>query len=322
MILVLTEQRQGEFNDVTFEMLAKATELADERDETVSALLLADESGESATELTAWADEVLVAAGSDFESFNADVAQQVVEDVVDERDPSVVAMGHTPQGLDLASPLAADLDSPLVTAVQDCWWEDGDLKTEREVYDGKINSQVGFEKSEPYLLTVQRAAFPAEEAPGRDGSVVELDADVDHSNVFKEVLEYVEPEAGDVDISRSDVLVSVGRGIEDEENIEIVEELADALGADVSGSRPIIDNDWLPSERQVGQSGKSVSPDLYLAVGISGASEHVIGMKESDTIVAINSDPNAPIFEVADFGIVDDLFDVVPSLTEEIEAMT
>ncbi|OYR89175.1 electron transfer flavoprotein subunit alpha, partial [Halorubrum sp. E3] len=165
-----------------------------------------------------------------------------------------------------------------------------------------------------FLLTVRGGEWPPAEGVG--DATVEA-ADVDHPESGARVTGFEEVGGGDVDIADADVLVSVGRGIEEEENLELVEELADALGATLSASRPIVDNGWLPKNRQVGQSGKVVTPDVYIAVGISGAVQHVAGMKGSDTIVAINTDPNAPIFDIADYGIVGDLFDVVPELVDE-----
>ena len=152
-----------------------------------------------------------------------------------------------------------------------------------------------------------------------DPTINEFDAEIDESAVRSTVTGFEEVGGGDVDISDAEVLVSVGRGIEEEENIELIEELADALGATLSASRPIVDNGWLPKNRQVGQSGKSVTPEVYIAIGISGAVQHVAGMKGAETIVAINDDPNAPIYDIADYGIVDDLFDVVPALIAEFE---
>jgi len=167
----------------------------------------------------------------------------------------------------------------------------------------------------------RRAHRPPREWPATDESgdatVEAFDATIDESRVRSTVTGFEEAASGDVDITDADVLVSVGRGIEEEENLDLVRDLADALGATLSASRPIVDNGWLPADRQVGQSGKVVTPDVYIAIGISGAVQHVAGMKGADTIVAINKDPNAPIFDIADYGIVDDLFDVVPALTEE-----
>ncbi|ELY71099.1 electron transfer flavoprotein subunit alpha/FixB family protein, partial [Natronobacterium gregoryi] len=167
-------------------------------------------------------------------------------------------------------------------------------------------------------VTIRGAEWPAADGTG-DAAIDAFDVDIDEGALGTTVNGFEEVGGGDVDISEADVLVSVGRGIEDEDNLELIEDLADALDATVSASRPIVDNGWLPKNRQVGQSGKVVTPDVYVAIGISGAVQHVAGMKGSDTIVAINTDPNAPIMDIADYAITDDLFDVVPALTEQYQ---
>ncbi len=319
MILVPVEHREGEIRDVTFESLGKAAELAEETDYKVSAVLLTDDSDGFVDELEPWADEILLDEDDKYEHYISDVYQQALSQLIEDKEPELVMMPHSSQGMDLAPSLAAETDIPLIPNVIGLRWDDDDLVAERSLYGDKVNSEVRFKEEGPYMITSQAAAFPAEEPPGLDGNLIEIEPSIDDSRVFKEFLEYVEPEAGEVDITASEILVSVGRGIEDEDNLDIIEDLAEALGADISGSRPVIDNGWLPEDRQVGQSGKTVSPKLYLAIAISGASQHQIGMKGSETIVAINKDPDAPIFELADYGIVDDLFDVVPELTEVLE---
>ncbi|KXB04375.1 hypothetical protein AKJ50_02475 [candidate division MSBL1 archaeon SCGC-AAA382A13] len=316
MVLVLVEHRQGEIRDITFQMLNKANELAEETDSKVSAVLLTAESKDFVEELKPWTDEILLHKDSKYENFNSDIYEQALTDIIEDKNPKLIMIGHSAQGMDLAPSLASSLNLPLAPNIVNLWWKDDDLVTEREIYGGKVNSEVRFKKEAPYLVTVQSAAFEAEEAPGLDANLVEIEPSIEDSEIFKKFLEYVEPEAGEVDITASDILISIGRGIEDEDNMDIIEELAEEIGADISGSRPVIDNGWLPEDRQVGQSGKTVTPKLYLAIGISGASQHVIGMKGSDTIVAINKDPDAPIFEVADYGIVDDLFKIVPKLAD------
>lgn len=319
MILVPVEHREGEIRDVTFEALGKAAELAEEADSKVSAVLLTDDSNGFVDELKPWADEILLDEKDKYEYYISDIYQQAFTQLIEDKEPELVLIPHSSQGMDLAPSLAAEKNIPLVPNVIGLWWDDGELVAERALYGDKINSEVRFKEQGQYIVTSQAAAFPAEEPPELDGNLIEIEPSIDDSKVFKKFLEYVEPEAGEVDITASDILVSVGRGIEDEDNLDIIEELADALGADISGSRPVIDNGWLPDDRQVGQSGKTVSPKMYLAIAISGASQHQIGMKGSETIVAINKDPDAPIFEIADYGIVDDLFDVVPALTEVIK---
>ncbi|MFB6360119.1 MAG: electron transfer flavoprotein subunit alpha/FixB family protein [Halobacteriales archaeon] len=305
MVLVLAEHRHGQVRNITYELLDKAGELA-------------DSIGEPIESLQSWADTVVVSENEGFTNGNPDAYRQALGQLIEDRSPSIVLLGHTSRGLDIAPTLAAELDRPIITNLEDCYWENDELVTERSIYDDRIRAVVRPTEGDPVVVTAQAATFSTDEPTERGRDVVEFGATIDQETVHTSFLEYIEPETGDVDIASSDVLVSVGRGIEDEENLDIIEGLADAMGADIAGSRPVIDNGWLPDDRQVGQSGKTVAPDLYLAIGISGASQHVIGMKGADTIVAINKDPNAPIFEIADFGIVDDLFDVVPALTEEI----
>jgi electron transfer flavoprotein alpha subunit len=170
--------------------------------------------------------------------------------------------------------------------------------------------------AEQFVFTIRDAEWPATEERG-EAEIVAADVAIDEDAIGPRTTGFEEVSAGDVDITEADVLVAIGRGIEESENVELVEALADAMDATLAASRPVVDNDWLPKNRQVGQSGKTVSPEIYVAIGISGAVQHVAGMKGAGTIVAINKDPDAPIFDVADYGIVDDLFEVVPELTEQ-----
>ena len=203
---------------------------------------------------------------------------------------------------------------PLVTDAVALDTTDG-LTVSREFYGGKTEGAVEVE-GERAVVTIRPGEWPA--AAGSGGATIEeFEVDVDDSELGTTVNGFEEVGGGDIDITEADVLVSIGRGIDEEENIEIIEELADAMDATMSASRPIVDNGWLPQDRQVGQSGKKVTPDVYIAIGISGAVQHVAGMKGAETIIVINNDPSAPIYDIADYGIVDDLFDVVPALTEQ-----
>jgi electron transfer flavoprotein alpha subunit len=186
------------------------------------------------------------------------------------------------------------------------------------VYGGKVNVKASLRKSDSYIVTLRPATFEVQEVKPLGGEILEVPSPLKEDIPYKKFVEYFEPPAGGVDITAADILVSVGRGIKDAENLPMVENLAKALGGVVSCSRPIVDKGWLPSDRQVGTSGKTVKPKLYLAVGISGAFQHVSGMKNSDIIVAINKDSKAPIFRAADYGVVEDLFKVVPVLTNKI----
>ncbi|MDG5779020.1 electron transfer flavoprotein subunit alpha/FixB family protein, partial [Haloarculaceae archaeon H-GB1-1] len=310
-VLAITEHRRGELRDVSLEMITAGRELADDIG---GDLHLAVVSGD----VDAYADD-LDREGVDAihtvefgEEFNHDVYVQAVEQLTDDLDPAVLAMPHTVNGMDYAPAVAERIDRPLVTDAIDLAF-DGSLTVTREMYGSKVETDVAVD-ADRCAVTVRPAEYPQAEGTG-DASIEAFDADIDEAAIETTVTGYEEAGGGDVDITDADVLVSIGRGIEDEDNLDLVFDLADALDATVSASRPIVDNGWLEANRQVGQSGKVVTPDVYIAIGISGAVQHVAGMKGSETIVAINDDPNAPIFDIADYGIVDDLFDVVPELT-------
>jgi electron transfer flavoprotein alpha subunit len=254
-----------------------------------------------------------VAEGAEF---NHDVTAAAVTALFETVDPGAVVMPNSVNGLDYAPAVAARLSLPLVTDAVALDHEDG-LSVTREMYGSKVETAVDV-TSEPVALTIRGGEWAAAEGIG-DAAIEPFDVDVDESSVRSTVRGFEEVGAGDVDIGEAEFIVSVGRGIDEEENLELIEELADALDATLAASRPIVDNGWLPKNRQVGQSGTVVTPTVYLAIGISGAVQHVAGMKGADTIVAINTDPDAPIFDIADYGIVGDLFEVVPELIERFE---
>ena len=315
-VLAVGEHRRGELRDVSYELLTAAEELADATGGDLHVAVISGNVDEYAEDLNR--DGVDAVHTVEYgEEFNHDVYTQAVEQLAGEIDAQYVVAPNTVNGLDYVPAVAERLDAPLVTdAVA---FETGDgLSVIRELYTGKTEATVEVD-SETAVLTIRPGEWPGAEGTG-DAAVEAFDADIDEDAIKSTVNGYEEVGAGDVDITEADVLVSVGRGIEEEENLEIIEALADALDATVSASRPIVDNDWLPQDRQVGQSGKKVTPDVYIAIGISGAVQHVAGMKGAGTIIAINDDPSAPIYDIADYGIVDDLFDVVPALTEEFGA--
>jgi electron transfer flavoprotein alpha subunit len=209
---------------------------------------------------------------------------------------------------------------PLATDCIDLEFENETLTVTRQMYGGKVNVKAVLRKAESYIVTVRQAAFPAEKE-SMNGKIIEVPSPLSEEIAEKRFIEYVLPPPGGVDITAAEVLVGIGRGIKDVSNIPLAEELAKALGGALACSRPIVDKGWLPSDRQVGTSGKTVKPKLYIALGISGAFQHVLGMKNSDLVIAVNKDPNAPIFSVADYGIVEDLFKIVPSLTNKIREL-
>jgi len=312
-VLAVAEHRRGDLRDVSFEVVTAARSLAED---TGGDLHLAVIGGDVA----AFADRLSLAAVDRIhtvdhgEEFDHGVYTQALTALDETLAPRYLVAPNTVNGLDYAPAVAERRDLPLVTDVVDLA-HDGGLVVTREMYGSKVETAVEIE-ADRALVTVRDAEFlPAE---GRGEVTVEpFGVEIDEAALGTTVRSFQEVGGGDVDIADADVLVSVGRGIEEEDNIDLVFDLADALDATVSASRPIVDNGWLPKNRQVGQSGKVVTPDVYVAVGISGAVQHVAGMKGADTIVAINTDPSAPIFDLADYGIVDDLFDVVPELIEE-----
>jgi electron transfer flavoprotein alpha subunit len=233
-------------------------------------------------------------------------------------------MGHTSYGVDLAPRLAAALNLPLATDCIDLAFENEMFAVTRQIYGGKVNVKATARKAETYIATVRQATFnPQKPTPPANGQIIEIPSPLTEEIQEKSFIQYVLPPPGGVDIVAAEKLVGVGRGIKDVANLPIMEDLAKTLGAVLSCSRPIVDKGWLPTDRQVGTSGKTVKPKLYIAVGISGAFQHVLGMKSSDLIIAINKDAKAPIFSFSDYGVVDDLFKVVPALKSKIyEAQT
>ncbi|WP_416838452.1 electron transfer flavoprotein subunit alpha/FixB family protein [Haloferax sp. DFSO52] len=312
-VLAVAEHRRGELRDVSFELVTAGAELAGDGD--LHLAIIGGDVDAFAEELSLdGVDTIHTIAEGD--EFNHDVYVQAVAALYEELAPTYVLMGNTVNGLDYAPAVAESLDIPLVTDAIGLE-NDGGLVVTREMYASKVESTVEVD-ADNAAVTIRPAEWEPTEAAG-EPAIEAFDFELDESRVRSRVTGFEEVGGGDVDITDADVLVSVGRGIEEEENLELVQNLADALGATLSSSRPIVDNGWLPKDRQVGQSGKVVTPKFYIAVGISGAVQHVAGMKGAENIVAINTDPDAPIFDIADYGIVGDLFDVVPELIKQFE---
>jgi electron transfer flavoprotein alpha subunit len=311
-VLAIAEHRRGELRDVSFELATAGRELADATDGDLHLAVIGGAVEAFADRLDREGVDVIHTI-DEGEEFNHDVYVQAVEALYDEVEPDTLLMPNSVNGLDYAPAVANRLSLPLVTDAIDIE-HDGGLAVTREKYGSKVETVVEVD-ADRAAVTVRPGEWPPAEGTD-DTEVRAFDADIDESAVRSTVTGFQEVGGGDVDISEAEVLVSVGRGIEEEENIALVEALADTLDATLSSSRPIVDNGWLPKNRQVGQSGKQVTPEVYIAIGISGAVQHVAGMKGAETIVAINTDPNAPIYDLADYGIVDDLFEVVPALIE------
>lgn len=319
-IFVLAEHRQGQIREITFEMLTKGKELAEKTNTDLAAVLLGKNAREHAKTLSEYAKKVLLVEDAKLEDFNSEAYRKVLSNLISERKPLLILIGHTSFGVDLAPSLAAALKLPLATDCIDLEFESEKFIITRQMYGGKVNVKATVRKSESYIATVRQAAFTAQR-PAMNGEITEAPSPLSKETIEKRFIEYVLPPPGGVDITAAEVLVGIGRGIKDESNMPMVEELAKALNGVLACSRPIVDKGWLSTDRQVGSSGKTVKPKLYIALGISGAFQHVLGMKNSDLIIAINKDPNAPIFSFSDYGVVDDLFKIAPALKDKIQEL-
>lgn len=318
-ILVLAEHRQGQLRDITFEMLTKANELAQKTNSEVAAALFGKGMKEQAKSLSDYAKTVLYVEDAKMENFNSEAYKKTLLKMVTENKPLLLMIGHTSYGIELAPRLAAALNTPLATDCIDLAFENETLNVTRQMYGGKVNAKATCKKAETYIATVRQATFaPQKPATPANGQIIETPSPLTEEITEKHFIQYVLPPPGGVDITAAEKLVGVGRGIKDAANIPIIEELAKTLGGVVGCSRPIVDKGWLPSDRQVGSSGKTVKPKMYLALGISGAFQHILGMKNSDLIIAVNKDPKAPIFSFADYAVVEDLFKIVPPLKNKI----
>jgi len=315
-IYVLAEHRQGELREVTLELLTLAGQLGGN----VVAVLLGSGVDDFATKLAGYADKVMVVDDPMFANFNAMAYQAAMAELIKKDKPGVVLIGNTGQGVDMIGSLAVELELPFTTDAVAITMEGDKPAVTRQYYGGKINGTINFKDADTYIVGVREGAIPAGEG-GKSGEVTKVDNPVTAEITVRKFLEYVEAAIGDVDITQSTLLVSIGRGIREDKNMPMIEELAGLMGADISGSRAVVDAGWLPTDRQVGISGKTVKPKLYLALGISGAFQHVTGMKGADLVVAVNKDPDAPIFQYADYGIVDDLLKVVPALIDKLKEM-
>ncbi len=314
-IFVIGEHLQKQVTDGTYEALAMARRLATATGGHVVAGLAGSGIAPLAADLAA--DTVVVYDDPALDEFTPDGHTAAFATLISQREPRVVLVPYTSMGMDLAAAVAARTGLPLVSYCRDVR-VDGGLAATCQLYAGKIEADVAVD-GERAIFAMLAGAASADEGRGAAGSVETVGGLVDLSDPAVAFLELTEPGAADVDITAHDVLVVVGRGIDGEDNIELAQELADALGGAVAASRPIVDQGWLPKTRQVGKSGLTVKPKVYLALGVSGAPEHIEGMRDAGTIVAVNTDPQAPIFGVAHYGWVGDLFDILPELTDLLE---
>lgn len=316
-ILVFIEHRDGVLNKTSLEAVAAAQSFGSQLQQPVTAVVLG---AKNVAEEVAPYDvvKVLSAENEKLASYTPDAYTDAMEQVVRQQDPQLVFLPHTYLVRDYAPKLAARFQKSLISDCVRAQVNNGAITFTRRIFLGKIDADVISDTAAPVFATFQSGAYRPDQAVKGSGAPVESMA-VEIGDVrmvpeapFQEV-------KGAVDLSKAEVIIAIGRGIKSKENIALAEKLAEVLGGDIAASRPICDAEWLPIDRQIGSSGQTVAPKLYVALGISGAIQHLVGMKNSGTIVAINKDAEAPIFDIADYGIVGDLFEAVPVLTEEIK---
>jgi electron transfer flavoprotein alpha subunit len=319
-VLVILEQQGGKWNRMSFETLAAGQQFGAALGQAVEAAVIGKGVSAPAAEAATKKLAKVYAVEHDLlENYTADAYTAAVEALIRKVNPSLVLFPHTYQVRDFAPKLATRFNQVLISDVIAVRWEGSSPIFVRLLFQGKLNGDVRVSGAGPYFASMQAGAWRADSLESGTAVVENFAPVLDAGTVRQKPEAPFRESARAVDLTAAEIIVSVGRGIKEKENIHVVEELAQAMGAELAASRPICDAGWLPMERQVGSSGQTVAPKVYMAIGISGAIQHLVGMKGAKTIVAINKDANAPIFEVADYGIVGDLFEVVPALVAEVK---
>jgi electron transfer flavoprotein alpha subunit len=321
-ILFIAEQREGQWNKVSFETLAAAQQIAQQTKGHLTGVVVGKGVASLAGDLADYTlDEVLLVEHDLLEKYTPDGFSLALRQVVEAAKPDLILLPHTYQVRDFAPKLAASMNKGMIGDCIGYRYENGKLIFVRQMFQGRTSADVVFTGEPPWVASFQAGAFRADLAAkgGAKAPIRSVSVNLPPDQIRTKPLDLFREAKQAVDLSQAPVLVSVGRGIKAPENIAMAEKLAKLLGGEISASRPICDEGWLPMERQIGSSGQTVAPKLYLALGISGAIQHVVGMKGSRTIAAINKDQNAPIFEIADYGVVGDLFEIVPAMIEELE---
>lgn len=317
-ILVVIEHRKHELADISLEMLSKGRSLADQAGARLVGAIIGKDINKHAEKIASWADVVLAVHDDTIEDSLAEPYQKILSPIIKERKPGIILIGHSSFGMDFAPALAVALHSPLATDCIDISLENENFVVKRAIHNGKVHAVYSFVPSETIILTGRLGQFAVKEAK-RAGYIQEINSPIDSKEIdYKKFEGYIEPEESEIDITKSNILVSVGRGIRSQEDIAMAGELAKVLGGNLACSRPVVDRGWMPTDCQVGLSGKRVKPKLYLALGISGSFQHLVGINGAETVIAVNSDPDAPIFSVASYGIINDVLKVVPALLKEI----
>jgi electron transfer flavoprotein alpha subunit len=318
-VLVVLEQRGGNWNRMSFEALAAGQKIAEAMGVPVHAAVLGAGVDGLAAEAAAYkVEKVFAVDDALLGDYTPDGYTRALEQLINAQHPQAVVFPHTYQVRDFAPKLSTRMGKTLISDVVDVKTGGGAVTFVRQLFQGKLNADVKA-VGDPQFVSVQAGAFRAAEPGGASNPVEKFAVKLDGSEIRSKPEAPFREAQRSVDLGAAEIIVSVGRGIKEKDNLPVVEALASALGAELAASRPICDNGWLPMERQVGSSGQTVAPKVYFAVGISGAIQHLVGMKGSKTVVAINKDENAPIFETADYAVVGDLFEVVPALVDEIK---
>jgi electron transfer flavoprotein alpha subunit len=318
MILVFIEHRDCTLNKTSLEAIAAAQSIGRDLGLGVTAVIPCDKDCAIAQEIAGYnIEKVIIARNENLGTYTPDGYADAWEHVIKATQPQYVVMAHTYQVRDFAPKVAARLGREVVGDCIRYTADGGKLVLSRRIFLGKLDADVTIGGDAPYFITFQSGAFRGDNAEKGTASVETMDVTVGEARMTAE--EPFQEAKATVDLSKSSVIVAVGRGIKSQENIALAQQLADALGADLAASRPICDAEWLPIDRQIGSSGQTVAPKAYIALGISGAIQHIVGMKNAGAIIAINKDAEAPIFDIADYGIVGDLFEAVPVLLEEIK---
>ena len=321
-ILIVLEESNGQIHRMGLESIAVGQRLSDEMGLTAGALVLGGNADGLADQASKYQlGEVLKVNDALLESYSADGYSEAVKQIIDQENPTYVLFGHTYQVRDYVPRLSAKLNKPFLVDNIAIRVENGQPIFTKQMFNAKLSADVEANGSGPFLVSFQSAAFSMDAAAAGSASIRESTVQLDTAMIRTKSEPPFQEEAGGVDLTSADIIVSIGRGIGKEENIPLAVELSKALGGELAASRPVVDSGWLPSAHQIGSSGQSVSPKLYLALGISGAIQHVVGMKGSKNIVTINKDPDAPIFEISDYGVVGDILEIIPKLTEAIQAL-
>jgi electron transfer flavoprotein alpha subunit len=326
MISLLIEIREGQIKDISYEMLTLAHKLASAQKQEVTSIILSDNCQAYTDTLKQYSHKIICVEDNLLQNFNAQVYLPIISDIINQTKPNLFLIGSSGFGTDLAPYLAASLKLPLVTDIFDLELNQENILARRSMYGGKINADIK-SKTLPAIVTVRAGSFEKILVsnlliPNLSAQITKLPFSIDPTILeLSKFIEYGAVPTTGIDITKSDILVAVGRGIKEQKNLAAVEKFAQDIGGTLACTRPIIDAGWLPKDRQVGSSGKTVKPKLYIALGISGAFQHISGMKSAETIIAVNKDAEAPIFSVAHYGVVGDLLKILPLLANRINTL-